>query len=117
MIKPPRICPCNEKVQHGELCTCQQKARNERNQRHDAKRPSAAKRGYNGEWRKARTEYLQAHPYCRACAQNGITRLASVVDHIIPHRGDRNLFWHRANWQPLCEPCHNSHKQSLERKL
>ncbi len=115
MSKPPRICPCNNVVQHGELCACQQKARQQRNQRHDTRRPAARDRGYNHEWRKARAEYLAAHPHCRECAKNGITRLATVVDHIIRHRGDKSLFWHRANWQPLCEPCHNSIKQRQER--
>ncbi|MGM9590559.1 MAG: HNH endonuclease signature motif containing protein, partial [Faecousia sp.] len=32
---------------------------------------------------------------------------ATVVDHIIPHRGDRKLFWDESNWQPLCKDCHN----------
>ena len=31
----------------------------------------------------------------------------AVVDHIVPHRGDSNLFWDRNNWQPLCKPCHD----------
>lgn len=115
MIKPPRICPCNEKVAHGELCTCQRTAKQKRNQRHDANRETAARRGYGHEWRKARADFLIAHPYCRECTKHGVTRMASVVDHIIPHRGDKGLFWHRANWQPLCEPCHNSVKQRMER--
>jgi len=33
--------------------------------------------------------------------------LATVVDHISPHKGDSDLFWDRANWQSLCESCHN----------
>ena len=33
--------------------------------------------------------------------------LTTVVDHIIPHRGDQKLFWDRSNWQPLCEHHHN----------
>lgn len=33
--------------------------------------------------------------------------MATVVDHIIPHRGDQKLFWDRGNWQPLCEHHHN----------
>jgi 5-methylcytosine-specific restriction endonuclease McrA len=41
---------------------------------------------------------------------------ATVVDHIIPHKGDRKLFWSRANWQPLCVSCHSSRKQRLERR-
>lgn len=115
MTKPPRLCSCGSVVPHGELCVCQLNARRERNVRHDAHRPSARARGYNHEWRKARTEYLAVHPHCRECGQHGITRLATVVDHIVRHRGDKNLFWHRANWQPLCTSCHNSIKQRRER--
>ena len=33
--------------------------------------------------------------------------MATVVDHIKPHRGDKKLFWDRGNWQPLCEHHHN----------
>ena len=29
-----------------------------------------------------------------------------ALDHIIPHRGDRKLFWDRDNWQALCKSCH-----------
>jgi 5-methylcytosine-specific restriction protein A len=38
---------------------------------------------------------------------------ATVVDHIIPHKGDMGLFWDKANWQSLCKPCHDS-KTRLE---
>jgi len=31
-----------------------------------------------------------------------------VVDHIVPHRGDRALFWDTSNWQPLCKPHHDA---------
>lgn len=117
MSKPPRICSCGRVVPYGERCECQRTATRERNARHDARRPSARQRGYNHEWRKARREYLAQHPHCRECTKHGITRLASVVDHVVPHKGDRNLFWHRANWQPLCTPCHNSIKQRQERDL
>ncbi len=41
---------------------------------------------------------------------------ATVVDHIIPHYGDRQLFWDNINnWQSLCVTCHNKYKQSEER--
>ena len=30
-----------------------------------------------------------------------------MVDHITPHKGDKALFWQRANWQPLCKQCHD----------
>jgi 5-methylcytosine-specific restriction endonuclease McrA len=116
MSLPPRICSCGRVVPNGERCECQRTATRERNARHDARRPSGSAR-YPREWRKARTEYLTMHPHCRECSKHGIARIATVVDHIIPWRGDRNLFWHRANWQPLCAPCHNSIKQRQERAL
>jgi predicted kinase len=30
-----------------------------------------------------------------------------VVDHIIPHKGDYELFWDEGNWQTLCKRCHD----------
>ncbi|WP_232215691.1 HNH endonuclease signature motif containing protein [Paracoccus sp. J55] len=41
---------------------------------------------------------------------------ATLVDHIKPHRGDKALFWNWNNWQALCTPCHNRHKQRQERQ-
>ena len=64
----------------------------------------------------ARLEYLAAHPHCRKCSEIGTVRKATVVDHVIPHRGNDRLFWFRGNWQPLCERCHNSAKQREERR-
>jgi 5-methylcytosine-specific restriction enzyme A len=110
MSRPPYLCSCGLIVAHGARCVCQITATRERNRRHDARRPSARERGYNHEWRNARATYLTAHPYCRMCGNP-----ATTVDHIIPHCGDRSLFWNRSNWQPLCTSCHNSVKQRLER--
>ncbi|MEG0049160.1 MAG: HNH endonuclease signature motif containing protein [Clostridia bacterium] len=39
--------------------------------------------------------------------RNGRLTFATVVDHIVPHRGDGELFWHKENWQPLCKDCHD----------
>ena len=33
---------------------------------------------------------------------------STTVDHIIPHKGDRKLFWDKTNWQALCKPCHDA---------
>ncbi|WP_324290694.1 AAA family ATPase [Ancylobacter sp. SL191] len=40
---------------------------------------------------------------------------ATVVDHIIPHRGDSKLFWSRSNWQALCVTHHSRSKQAAEK--
>ena len=75
-------------------------------------RPSA-ERGYGSKWQKARRQFLEAHPLCVECQKNGRYMKATVVDHIIPHRGDQKLFWDQSNWQPLCKPCHD-HKTMTE---
>ncbi len=67
-------------------------------------------------WRRESRRFLQAHPLCRMCEQIGKTTLATVVDHITPHRGDEELFWDKAgNWQGLCATCHSGAKAVLER--
>jgi len=110
MPAPRRACGCGRLVPAGALCECQRDQTRARNRRHDANRPTAAQRGYNHEWRKARAAFLAAHPTCTLCFAP-----AAVVDHITPHRGDDALFWNRANWQPLCVSCHNRAKQRQER--
>lgn len=73
----------------------------------DEQRGSSTERGYDGKWRKARRRWLAEHPLCAECDRHGRVTAANTVDHIIPHRGDRKLFWRRSNWQSLCAACHN----------
>ena len=68
---------------------------------------SAASRGYNSRWRRESKKFLELHPLCQECLKKGIATPATVVDHIVPHRGDVKLFWDRSNWQALCESCHD----------
>ncbi len=73
----------------------------------DRLRGGAAARGYDARWRKARKAFLTRHPLCAECLKNGTLTPATVVDHIVPHRGDHALFWDEQNWQPLCKSCHD----------
>lgn len=111
MSRPPHLCTCGRIIPHGVRCECQRQATRERNTRHDARRPSARQRGYDSKWQRERAAYLHVYSHCRKCGNP-----ATTVDHIIPHRGDRALFWNRSNWQPLCTRCHNSVKQRQERR-
>jgi len=83
------------------------KQRKEKNKQRDKDRMSSAERGYDGKWRKSRRIFLQQHPLCVECLKEGETTAATVVDHIIPHKGDKKLFWDRSNWQPLCKKHHD----------
>ncbi|WP_309387495.1 HNH endonuclease signature motif containing protein [Cerasicoccus frondis] len=67
-----------------------------------------------GRWRKERKRFLEQHPVCVMCPEHS-RQPATVVDHIKPHKGDEGLFWDQDNWQPLCKPCHDIHKQRIEK--
>ena len=110
--KPCRHPGCKALVESGAYCEAH--ARQVRRQ-YDSQRESASARGYNGRWQKARATFLARHPLCLMCHREGRITAATVVDHIIPHRGDQALFWDTGNWQSLCKRCHDSAKQAEER--
>jgi len=87
-----------------------------------AQRGTAAERGYDSRWTKARAHYLRAHPLCVEALKEGRVVAAEVVDHIIPPRikeamdsGDpiliakaKALFWDSENnWQSLSKAAHD----------
>lgn len=102
--RPCRSYPaCSNLVQSGYCDACKAKGCGK-----DA-RPSAAARGYDGKWAKASKAYLRAHPIAVDWFGTHQGRLypAECVDHIIPHRGDKTLFWDRSNWQGLTKADHD----------
>jgi 5-methylcytosine-specific restriction protein A len=60
-------------------------------------------------WRKERLTFLSRFPRCVSCS-----RPATVVDHLIPHRGLEAAFWDRTRWQPLCASCHSRKTAMLD---
>lgn len=69
-------------------------------------------------WRRLRWQVLtEALFTCARCGVSlGHVTSGLVCDHIRPHKGDPALFWDRGNLQCLCKPCHDSAKQSEERR-
>lgn len=66
-------------------------------------------------WKALRAAALSKHPYCQSPLHAGGKTVATVVDHIVPHRGDTRLFFSTNNLQSMCVECHNRFKQSLEK--
>ena len=54
-----------------------------------------------------RPRQLAREPFCRECARRGLRVRATVVDHIVPHRGDWLRFTDPGNLQSLCKTCHD----------
>lgn len=100
----PRLCPKHGPFT-GRECRACAKARP---RRPDTDRPNARQRGYTKEWEKERAAFLKLNRRCRCGAE------ATVVDHIIPHKGDDRLFWDRSNWRAMCAPCHNRKTATMD---
>ena len=59
-----------------------------------------------------RAKHIANENVCQFCLANGRTNAVDlVVDHIEPHRGDRNKFYDPHNLQTLCKQCHDSRKR------
>ena len=70
-------------------------------------RSTSIERGYDYKWQKFRKEYLKKNSFCVMCLNKGKLTQSKVIDHIIPHKGDKGLFWDENNMQALCIRCHN----------
>lgn len=66
-------------------------------------------------WKRRRLAQLQREPLCAMCLADGVTRVATVADHITPHRGDPHAFF-AGRLQSLCAPHHDGAKQREERR-
>jgi 5-methylcytosine-specific restriction protein A len=77
-------------------------------------RLSARERGYSWRWEKVRAIWLKRNPICVMCYRDGRIEPATVVDHIVPHKGNQLLMWNEKNLQSLCAHHHNSEKKRQE---
>jgi 5-methylcytosine-specific restriction protein A len=99
LVSRARYCSAHA-AQRGFSSSTRQEVERSRGNRHE--------RGYTNDWVKASRAFRLAHPLCVRCEQMGRLTPTAVTDHIVPHKGDRALFWDRSNWQPLCKSCHDA---------
>lgn len=66
-------------------------------------------------WYRLRWHQLEKEPLCRMCKALGRIVGAEIVDHIVPHRGNQEIFEDPENLQSLCKACHDRHKQRQEK--
>lgn len=101
--RPCKVSSCKEFAENGGYCDQHQ----ERIRKKDRERGTAHQRGYDAEWDKQRLLFLDENPLCVDHFKRKLIEAATVVDHIIPHKGDKKLFWDKSNWQALCKSCHD----------
>jgi len=66
------------------------------------------------QWAALRAQQLGREPWCAFHLRLGKYVKADTVDHVTPHKGDAEAFFHGA-LQSLCHACHSSTKQHQER--
>ena len=71
------------------------------------KRQTRHEQGYTNRWARFSKVFRMAHPLCEHCLVEGRTTASQEVDHILPHRGNQELFWSAENLQALCKACHS----------
>jgi 5-methylcytosine-specific restriction protein A len=109
-LRPQKPCSapaCGVLVRGARYCDKHAHLTRQAAQQHEERRESSAKRGYSYKWQQARKGFLSKHPLCVQCELVGVVTASTDVDHIVPHRGDKELFWTRSNWQALCHSCHS----------
>ena len=74
--------------------------------RHRTERSRQYQHLYSTRWNAESKLYRECNPYCVLCGLTGHYRPVQCVDHILPHKGSKTLFWNPDNWQSLCNPCH-----------
>ena len=65
-------------------------------------------------WRRIRRLHLQSSPLCEKCQEKGLVVAAEAVHHVVPHKGNRFLFF-TGKLQSLCKRCHDGFTQQKER--
>lgn len=77
--------------------------KNKRSKRFVPKERTDRQAMYNTpEWKTYRFRYLHHNPTCYTCGAP-----SKVLEHVIPHKGNTDLFWNITNIIPLCTKCHN----------
>ena len=104
-LKPCRYPGCPE-LTEDRFCPKYMKEYNRQYNREE--RPEYSRRLYKtARWQRLRKRVLLEHPLCAGCERQGRVTKATVVDHIIPHKGNPELFWDESNLQALCKSCHD----------
>jgi len=54
-----------------------------------------------------RLRFIRKYPLCNHCSTLRNPVVATILDHITPHKGNYKLFWDYSNLQGLCKHCHD----------
>ena len=96
------------------------KGRQQSNKDYDASRTGTPERLLYAKrrWRdKVRPVILARDPLCVRCLAEGRSTPSDTVNHIIPHKGNPELFWDMDNLEGVCASHHSRDIQREEQSL
>ena len=64
-------------------------------------------------WQRRAKLQLTEFPLCAMCLAREVVTPATVADHVVPHKGDHQLFYF-GDLQSLCQVCHSHRKKQQE---
>ena len=102
--KPKRPCshPGCPRLTNGRFCEEHAKAEAQRYEKYD--RDPAVRRRYGRAWKRIRDNYVQQHPLCERCQEQGKLIPTEEVHHKVPlSEGGTHA---RDNLIALCKACH-----------
>lgn len=102
-----RYCECHKDAGEKRDAEAKARAAKKREQRRVQQAGNSNDRGYTYRWKKLRDRFIAQHPYCEECFKQGKIVMATDIDHIVPHKGDRSLLYDERNLQALCHKCHS----------
>ncbi len=102
MRASPYLCSCGRTVPSGQRCPCKPPRPDDR--------PSAARRGYDRQFREAARAFLMDHPRCTCGAP------AVLVMHKVSIRWRPDLRMDQSNWLPGCRSCNAKHAHDDKRE-
>lgn len=104
--KPCAHPTCPELIEKGQsYCTQHRKERN-RQYKRDRQDKETQKIYTSTRWRKIREIKLKKNPLCQDCQDEGVIKVADVVDHITPIK-QGGAVWSMDNLRSLCVRHHN----------
>lgn len=96
---------CTELVRSG-YCEKHSTTINQSRQEPQLEHDPTHQRLYDRKWKRIRLMHLANNPWCETCLDHGIYTPAKEVHHVIPHRGDQQIF-KTGPLQSLCHKCHS----------
>ena len=108
--KPKRLCKhpgCNQLIDT-TYCSTHQQLHIQKRRDYDINSRQSYHDWYSCKrWRLLRMHWLKCNPLCVECSKNHRLVPATVVDHIVPHKGKQSMFYDTNNLQSLCKQCHD----------